>query len=421
MKHLAALILLGNIAMAMADTPLLPSEATVAQILRNAPSVRAAAAHLNAEEAQRQRLDSGPHEWSLRVGGQQRKTLPANAADQHFNEWNAALERPIRLPGKAALDRALGSSGVAIASTGLGDARHETSRALLKAWFDWLRERASSTQWQAQVGLLKQQDQAVERRLQLGDAARLERKQAAAALAQAEAQLSQAHARLRIAEETLQRRFPGLPRQASETLPAPQAITGKAEDWIAAILAHSHERQVSEGEAQRASLLAQRLRQDQLPDPSVGLQFSRERAGEEKVLGAYISIPLPGGARRAQAASGLAQAEASAAQADAVRQRITSEAASLYQSALAAYPTWQASELAAEQQGQTAEMTARAYRLGEGNLNDVLAARRLANEARLNALQAHLDALESRYRLLLDSHQLWDFDEMNDPSPTTEH
>lgn len=413
MKRLATLILLATSGLAMAETALLPPETAVARILRTHPGIRAAAAHLTAEEAQRRRLDSGPHEWSLKFAGQQRRTLPANAADQHFNEWNAALERPMRLPGKAALDRELGNAGVAIATTGLGDARHETSRALLKAWFDWLRERAGSAQWQAQVSLLQQQHQAVTRRLQLGDAAQLEHNQSAAALAQAEAQLSQAQARQRIAEENLERRFPGLPRQAGETLPAPQPVTGQSEDWITAIMAHSHELQSSQGEARRASLLAERLRKEKTPDPTVGFQFSRERAGEEKVLGAYISIPLSGGARRAQADVGLAQAEASAAQAEAVRQRIASEAASLYQTARAAYPTWQASEAAARQQAQTAEMTARAYRLGEGSLNEVLAARRLANEARLNAQQAHLDALESRYRLLLDSHQLWDFDEMD--------
>ena len=55
-------------------------------------------------------------------------------------------------------------------------------------------------------------------------------------------------------------------------------------------------------------------------------------------------------------------------------------------------------------------MTARAYQLGEGNLNDLLTARRLANEAQLAARLLQLEALELRYRLLLDAHQLWDFD-----------
>ena len=55
-------------------------------------------------------------------------------------------------------------------------------------------------------------------------------------------------------------------------------------------------------------------------------------------------------------------------------------------------------------------MTARAYQLGEGTLNDLLAARRLANEAQLAARLTQLDALELRYRLLLDAHKIWDLD-----------
>ena len=40
----------------------------------------------------------------------------------------------------------------------------------------------------------------------------------------------------------------------------------------------------------------------------------------------------------------------------------------------------------------------------------LLAARRLANEAQLSARLMQLDALELRYRLLLDAHQLWAMD-----------
>ena len=55
-------------------------------------------------------------------------------------------------------------------------------------------------------------------------------------------------------------------------------------------------------------------------------------------------------------------------------------------------------------------MAARAYQLGEGTLPELLAARRLANEAELAARTQQLDTLELRYRLLLDTHRLWDMD-----------
>jgi hypothetical protein len=82
----------------------------------------------------------------------------------------------------------------------------------------------------------------------------------------------------------------------------------------------------------------------------------------------------------------------------------------LYQSASAAFASWQASRNAAERLTQAAEMTARAYQLGEGSLNELLAARRLANEAQLSARLMQLDALEQHYRLQLDAHRLWAMD-----------
>ena len=59
--------------------------------------------------------------------------------------------------------------------------------------------------------------------------------------------------------------------------------------------------------------------------------------------------------------------------------------------------------------GKAAQLQARAYALGEGSLAEMLAARRLAFSAELDAQLAQLDALEKNYRLQIDSHKLWDF------------
>lgn len=412
MKIALSLLLTAALGQALAGepTPDLPSSDIVARVLREAPAIRAAGAQVRAEEANRQRLAAGSHEWNLRLGSQQRKVLPGNGPDERYGEWNAALERALRLPGKGALDGEIGAAGVGIAEAALDDARHEAGRALLAGWFAWLRENAATGQWAQQVELLAHQRQAIERRQQLGDAARLEAVQAAAALAQAEAQLAQASARLRIAEEDLRRRFPGLPLNAPTGLGEPATIAGSDGEWVAAILEHNHELGVARGETRRARLLADRARRERLPDPSIGVQFARERNGEEKLLGAYVSIPLPGGARRATADAAFAQAEAREEQAAAIERRIAGEAAALYHAAVAAIPGWQAARNAAEHLGRSAGMTARAYQLGEGSLSELLTARRLANEAELGARQARLEALELRYRLLLDTHRLWNFD-----------
>lgn len=391
-------------------TPNLPAAEVVLRVLRANPAVQAAGSQLQAEEANRRRLEAGQYEWNVRLGGQQRKTNPASSPNERFSEWNAALERPLRLPGKASIDAELGAAGVNLASTAQGDALHETSRNLLKSWFVWLRENAAAKQWAEQVALLAQQTRAVQRRQQLGDAAKLETIQGEAALAQAQAQHSQAQLRERTASEDLRRRFPGLPLEAPTRIAEPGEIEGDETKWLAEILEHSHELGIARGETQKAQILADRSRRDRLPDPTLGVHVSSERGGEEHVMGAYISIPLPGGARRSGADAAFAQANAASFREADSLQNVSAAAGALYHSAKAARTSWQASQGAAEKLTRAAEMTARAYQLGEGSLSDLLSNRRLANEAQLAARLAQLDALELRYRLLLDAHRLWDVD-----------
>jgi len=402
---------IGGTGFASEAMPNLPPTEIVGRVLRENLSVQAAAGQVRVEEAQRNRLEAGQYEWNVRLGSQQRRTTPATGPDERFNEWTAAIERPLRLPGKAGLDGELGAAGVALAETAHGDALHETSRNLLKSWFVWLKESAGAAQWIEQLALFDKQATAIQRRQQLGDAARLEAIQAEAALAQTEAQFAQAKVRQQTAGEDLRRRYPGLPLVVQNTIAEPTPIEGNAADWINAVLEHSHELELARGETQRAQLLAGRASRDRLPDPTFGLHISRERAGEDKIFGAYISIPLPGGARRASSDAALAQADVAGRREAATTQRIAAESAMLYQSANAAFSTWQASRNAAERLGRAADMTARAYQLGEGSLNDLLAARRLANEAQLASRLMQLEALELRYRLLLDAHRLWVFEE----------
>lgn len=392
------------------DPPNLPPGREVARLLADAPAVQAALARKKAEEANRLRLEAGPHEWNFRAGSLQRRVRSGTLPGETYRELALGLERPLRLPGKASLDADIGHAGVALAERDLGDSRHELSRLLLKSWFDWLREVESHTQWRQQNTLLEKQANAVKRRQQLGDAARIETIQAEAALAQASAQLAQAKAREQAKAETLRRLFPGLDLPPPKPLLKPQALNGEAEFWITAVLEHNHELALAEGEQQRTGLLAERTRLERLPDPSIGLAWSRERGGEENVLGAYISIPLPGQARFAAADASEAQHLNARLLADALRQKITAEAAALFHSAKEAVPAWESAQLAASRLDESARLSERAYQLGEGTLNELLASRRLANEAALAARTQQLDALELNYRLLLDTHQLWVFD-----------
>lgn len=391
-----------------ADAPDLPPRAQVQEAVLASPQVRAAGSQIAVEEARSRRLEAGPHEWNLRLMDQQRRVRPTPAG--RYNEWEVGVERAIRLPGKGELDRQLGTAGIASARIARGDALHETSRMLLAAWFDWLREDAAADQWRRQRDILARQAQAVQRRVELGDAPRLERLQADAALAQAEAQLAQAGGRAQVAAESLRRLYPALSLPSGMPETAPPAVDDDAAGWIAAILEHNHELGVARSESARARLGASRADAERRPDPAVGVHVARDKGSEEQVVGLSLSIPLSGAGRRADADAAAAHAEAAAWREAGVLRRVEAEAAARHRRARAAWAGWQRQQAAADALGKSADLTERAWQLGEGSLTDTLNARRLAHEARLAARLAGLDAGEARYRLLLDAHRLWPLD-----------
>ncbi|MDD3354330.1 TolC family protein [Zoogloea sp.] len=391
------------------DAPDLPPWQQVQAVLRSAPLVEAAEAVIQVEEARARRLNIGPHEWTLRLSDQQRRVRPS--PEGRFNEWEVGLERSLRLPGKGDLDRQLGSAGIASARIYRGDTLHEGCRNLLTGWFELLREQTVAEQWRRQREILARQAQVVARRAELGDAPRLERLQADAALSQAEGQLAQAEGRAQVARERLTRQYPGLSLPDRAPSSEPQPISGESAPWVEAVLAHSHELALARAESARTRVVASRADAERRPDPSVGLSLGRERSGEERIVGLSLSIPLPGEGRRADADAALASASAMTFREAATLRRLESEAAALHRRALANYSGWLSQQAAAEALARSADLSERAWQLGEGSLQETLTARRLAHEARLAAQIARLDASEVRYRLLLDAHRLWPMDE----------
>jgi outer membrane protein TolC len=378
--------------------------------IRHAPTAQAANAMIDAESANRDRLEAGPHEWAMRLEGQQRHINGAqSASSQRYNEWRAALERPLRLPGKASIDREIGEQGLTQAKAAFGDALHETARSLLKNWFAWLREKEATRQWSLQSESLARQQQATKRRVQLGDAPRLELMQSEAATAQALAAFEQAKLRTTVAAAALGARFPALNLPAEVTLSTPQALTGSLAEWREHLLEHNHELLLARSESQRARLVASRADAERTPDPTIGFHVGSDRGGEERLTGVSLSIPFPGQARTANARRETALASASAQREAAAIAMVNADITSGFSSTNASYESWLRAEDAAQRMEQAAALTARARMLGEVGLSEVLLAQRQANDARLNANSVRLDALEFRYRLYLDSHQLWPY------------
>lgn len=409
----APLVLPAAATEALANYPDLPPPATVEVAIKNSPDVLSAQAGIKLGEAVRQRLQAGEHEVTLRVMGQRRSINP----NERYREWDVGLERAIRLPGKAALDDKLGDVELERSHTLYGDSLHETGRVLLKGWFSWNRERAQSQQWADQVELLKNQAGIVAKRVRAGDAPRLESDLAEAAVAQAESALYQARLRQQVAANELGQHFPAIALPTAVQVSVPVPLQQGPEYWQEEILKHNHELGVARSEAMLGRLNSERSSAGKLPDPTVGLRFSGERDSAERIVGLHVSFPFPGGARSARADEGRAMAEMAAQREAGVLRKVTAEAINSFAAAQAAYGGWQSAQRAADKMRGNAELMARAYALGEMGLSEVLTARRQALEANLAAALARLDASETRYRLMLDAHQLWPLDADEEEGP----
>lgn len=387
-----------------ADWPGLPPSDQAADALSKQPRVLEAMAMLDAAKSKAAALKAGSHEWTARAGLQNRSVK--NGSDSR--EWETALERAIRLPGKARLDDSLGQSLVQQSEFAVGDAMHESGKDLLKNWLDFARARENARVWEEQSAVLKKQLEIVDKRIRAGDAPKLEREAARAALSQSQSQTARAVMQRESALSLLKARYPQLARLEAD-MSEPVKLDGTLESWRAAMLEDNHELAYQQAAAQSAKLNAERQSANRKPDPAVGVRYSSEQGGDEKVLGAYVSIALPGASRRHDSDAALAESHAAAVRANAVRARLSQEAEALYLSALHSRDAWLNAKESLLAYQKQAEGASRAYQLGEGSLGETLTARRLVLEAQLNEIDARANALESYYRLKLDAHQLWPF------------
>lgn len=388
----------------------LPPLDRVRAAIDDAPDVQAAAALRDAARADRRQLVAGPHEWSARADYQRRRVHEA-ATNHRFDEWAVSLERGIRLPGKAELDRKLGEGRVVEAAIAYADAQHEASRRLLELWYSMLRERRSAQLLARQADLAAREAAAIARRRELGDASRLDETQAAAEAEQAEAARRAAADVAERAAIALAREFPSLAGFVPpEVLPEPPEPVEDLAALARSALDESHALRVAQAAAANAQIDAQRAVASRRPDPTIGVQYGTERSSEERILGVFVSIPFGGEARRAAADASLARASALGRRAEAQRRQVDAQVASLLSAARSGVVRWQSAQRGAELQASAAERVARARELGEADFAEVLRARRLALDASLRAESVRIDALEARARLLLDAHRLWDFE-----------
>ncbi|MBD3730685.1 MAG: TolC family protein [Sphingomonadales bacterium] len=399
---LPALLVLS--APAFANEPGLPDEAAVAGALDDHPSVLAARARVDAAKAEARALGKGPHEFTVTGMAIQRSV----DREGTFDEYDAQLMRGIRLPGKARLDREIGSYGVEAAENLAEDAKHQAALLLAGYWFDWLAAEAQARVDSAAVGNYERSVAATRRRMELRDAAQLEVDQAEAALGTARVLAEQSAGQAEVARARLQAHFPALalPAQAPE-LPAPVEDDAGLVALSEKISDNSHEIAAAQAEAQKRGAMAERARRDRTADPSVGVRLFSERSGAERGAGLVFTMPLGGGHRRALADQ--AGADASAAQADVQLARYNVREVASADLAEARYriAAWKRARQALDAQVEALTKLRRGHQLGEIDLSDLLLGERMVHDAFRNEALARAEALRAVTRLRIDSHQLW--------------
>lgn len=381
---------------------LLPNE-VARPLLDQDPGVMAAQADLEVAQHEADILERSPHEWSLRTTGQQRNLDRGPTHD----EWHLALERTLRLTGKAAADRSLGIATVEAAQARHGEVLHETARELMGLWLAWrTAERARELADDA-LHEVERAQAAVRKRVTAGDAAQLDLSLVQAELATQQWLANEAQTQSAASWTRLSSRFPAISR-APLPLPEPMPVEGTVSLWQQRILEQSDSLKLAEAVLQGDEARAARARSERLPDPTLGAFTASEASGHERIAGVSLSLPIPGGSRALRDAQAQAMVEMSRQRVELKRRQLDSEIASAVVTAQGSYRSWRTAQESATAMQQSAALVERAYTLGETDLQTLLLARRQAIAARQGALQAQAAALNSHYGLLIDAHLVWE-------------
>ena len=386
--------------------PATPFDLPPAELARAAieqePSVVKARYALEAAGHAGRRIAASPYEWSVGVDGQRRRYDTGGDS----NEWAARIERPIRIGGKAELDRGLGDATERIARAELAQARHEAARALADLWVDWLAAIQARELAREQLGFAESSASAVAGRRKAGDASLLDLNAAQADAAEARRQFDAVQAQEAKAILRLRSRFPSLvmePRSLSE----PVELEMDEVQWRERVLAESDTLRIMQESLKRAELTADRARADRIPDPTVGIYTASEARRSERIVGVAVSIPLGGTYRKETMQEALKQVDVTRAELERQRKEIDLATAETINDARTALGRWRSAEQSAQMARENARLGQRGYAIGEGDLQALLLLRRQSVDAVGASLSSRIEALKARNRLLVDAHLIW--------------
>lgn len=382
----------------------LPDPAHVVAALDMHPNVQAAEARTSAAKADADALARGAHELTFSTSYVRRSV----DREGQFDEYDATLSRPVRLPGKARIDREIGSAGIDAASNQAEDVRHQAALLLAQYWWDWVGAAEEARVDRQAVDNYDRMLIATKRRVALRDAARLEADQAEGALSTARVAAENSAGRERVARTRLVAQFPNLPLpDVAPEVPLPAFDEARAADLGRKVVVRSHEIAAAEALAKKAAASAARARSERMADPSLGVRLFSERDGAERGAGVVLSMPLGGGHRRALADRSTAEAGAARADAMAARFMVDEMASTDVADARFRYDAWMRAREAVAAQVAALTKLRMGQAAGEFGLADVLLTERQVHEAFRTEVVARTEAQRALTRLQIDSHELW--------------
>jgi outer membrane protein TolC len=366
--------------------------------------VLAARARITAARAEARGLAVGPQEVWTQFTFQRRDV----AATGPVPEYMVEVTRPIRLPGKASIDRRIGAAAIDAADNRADDARHQAAVLLSRHWWGWTGAATEARVLGEAAAILQTAVAATEKRLALRDASPLELDQARAAEAAARAAAAAAAARAAAARAALAANFPALPLPTvAPSLPVPAIPEAGVVRLSALVVERSHEIGAAAADAARADAMKSRAARERVADPTIGFRGFSEQGGNETGVGLVLSMPWGGRARAAAADQAAAMATSANVELLATRSAVDAIAAEDAALATGYLAAWQQAANAAEAANEAAIRQRKGHALGGVDLADRLLVERLARDAALDEVRARTMAVEAITRLRIDSHTLW--------------
>ncbi len=382
----------------------LPPLAAVSDALDNSPSVREAAARVDAARGHAGVLSAGPHEFTA-TGSYVRRRVTGETT---YNEFDVTVLKPFRLPGKASLDRAAGGYEIKAARNMFADARHQAALTLSGQWFDWVAAHERVTIAQRSILVQQRISAGIALQVRYKDASRLDADRATLELETARSELADATGAEAAAAAMLRATYPTL--ELPDEIPLPQPIRASATDlagWRDDILGDSHEIRAAEATAQQYHALAERARLERHADPSVGGRAFSERGGLEVGVGVVGVVPFGGRFRKPALDQAIGEAGAADQSLARVRREILATADTDLVQARTGYALLESAQRAVTAARAAMAKLEDGRKLGGVDLSELLYAQRQLRDAEKIEAEARARAARAVAKLRIDAHRLW--------------